>query len=170
MAESIANGRVEDLRTYVSALVSRLRLGDNDRFTTYNGARDPVEVLGYRRGLGYRDYLQRYLRQDIAATIVKMYPEDTWSQGVQIKEAVRGEEDTPFEAEWKALEAFAKAGKAKSIGVSHYCRKHLDDILEIATIITDGGVISPIIYLHLSVMVQNAAHHAELRAVRLFPE
>ena len=38
------------------------------------------------------------------------------------------------QAEWKALEAFAKAGKAKSIGVSHYCRKHLDDILEIATI------------------------------------
>ena len=38
------------------------------------------------------------------------------------------------QAEWKALEAFVKAGKAKAIGISHYCRRHLDDILEIATI------------------------------------
>ena len=37
------------------------------------------------------------------------------------------------QAEWKALEAFVKAGKAKAIGISHYCRRHLDDILEIAT-------------------------------------
>jgi len=36
--------------------------------------------------------------------------------------------------EWRALEAFVRAGKARSIGVSHYCRTHLDDILEIATI------------------------------------
>lgn len=38
------------------------------------------------------------------------------------------------QAEWKALETFAKAGKAKAIGISHYCKKHLDDVLEIATI------------------------------------
>jgi len=36
--------------------------------------------------------------------------------------------------EWSALEAFVKEGKARAIGVSHYCRRHLDDILEIATI------------------------------------
>lgn len=34
---------------------------------------------------------------------------------------------------WKALEDFKKAGKARSIGVSHFCRHHLDDILEINT-------------------------------------
>jgi diketogulonate reductase-like aldo/keto reductase len=33
--------------------------------------------------------------------------------------------------EWKALEAFQKAGKAKAIGVSHYCRQHVQDILDI---------------------------------------
>ena len=38
------------------------------------------------------------------------------------------------QAEWRALEAFVRAGKTKSIGISHYCRKHLDDILEMATI------------------------------------
>jgi diketogulonate reductase-like aldo/keto reductase len=35
---------------------------------------------------------------------------------------------------WKAVEAFQKAGKAKAIGVSHYCQRHLKDIMEIAEI------------------------------------
>jgi len=36
--------------------------------------------------------------------------------------------------EWKALEAWAKSGKARAIGVSHYCQRHLEDVLEIATV------------------------------------
>ena len=36
--------------------------------------------------------------------------------------------------QWKALETYVRAGKARAIGVSHYCRKHIDDILEIMTI------------------------------------
>jgi len=35
---------------------------------------------------------------------------------------------------WRALEAFARAGKARAIGVSHYCPQHLEDILPIATL------------------------------------
>jgi len=38
------------------------------------------------------------------------------------------------QAEWRAMEAFVKAGKAKAIGISHYCKSHVQDILEIATI------------------------------------
>jgi len=38
------------------------------------------------------------------------------------------------QAEWRAMEAFVRAGKARAIGVSHYCKKHLQDIFEIATI------------------------------------
>jgi len=38
------------------------------------------------------------------------------------------------QAEWRAMEAFVKAGKARAIGVSHYCKTHLDDILEMSTI------------------------------------
>jgi diketogulonate reductase-like aldo/keto reductase len=38
------------------------------------------------------------------------------------------------QAQWKAMEAFVGAGKAKAIGVSHYCERHIDDIMEIATI------------------------------------
>jgi aryl-alcohol dehydrogenase-like predicted oxidoreductase len=36
--------------------------------------------------------------------------------------------------EWKALEVFHKAGKARAIGVSHYCKHHLLDIMSIATV------------------------------------
>lgn len=35
--------------------------------------------------------------------------------------------------QWLALERWAKAGRARAIGVSHYCRKHLDDILSVAS-------------------------------------
>lgn len=31
--------------------------------------------------------------------------------------------------EWKALEAIYERGEARSIGVSHYCTQHLEDIL-----------------------------------------
>ncbi|KAF2427191.1 Aldo/keto reductase [Tothia fuscella] len=36
---------------------------------------------------------------------------------------------------WKAMESIKSSGKAKSIGVSNYLRKHMDTILEIATIV-----------------------------------
>eukprot|EP00928_Gymnodinium_smaydae_P061956 TRINITY_DN45906_c0_g1_i1.p1 TRINITY_DN45906_c0_g1~~TRINITY_DN45906_c0_g1_i1.p1 ORF type:complete len:347 (-),score=27.82 TRINITY_DN45906_c0_g1_i1:265-1239(-) len=36
--------------------------------------------------------------------------------------------------EWLALEAWAKAGKARAIGVSHYCKSHVDDVLSVATV------------------------------------
>ena len=32
------------------------------------------------------------------------------------------------------MEEFSLAGKARAIGVSHYCKSHLDDIFEIAII------------------------------------
>ena len=36
--------------------------------------------------------------------------------------------------QWLALESWAKQGKARAIGISHYCRHHLDDILKVATL------------------------------------
>eukprot|EP00316_Scyphosphaera_apsteinii_P001702 CAMPEP_0119313612 /NCGR_PEP_ID=MMETSP1333-20130426/29664_1 /TAXON_ID=418940 /ORGANISM="Scyphosphaera apsteinii, Strain RCC1455" /LENGTH=293 /DNA_ID=CAMNT_0007318477 /DNA_START=83 /DNA_END=964 /DNA_ORIENTATION=- len=38
------------------------------------------------------------------------------------------------QAQWRAMESFVHKGKSRAIGVSHYCRKHLDDVLAIATI------------------------------------
>ena len=36
--------------------------------------------------------------------------------------------------QWRALEEFYKRGHALAIGVSHFCRKHVEEILEIATV------------------------------------
>jgi diketogulonate reductase-like aldo/keto reductase len=36
--------------------------------------------------------------------------------------------------QWKALEEFAKSGKARAIGVSHFCKRQIQDILSIATV------------------------------------
>ena len=36
--------------------------------------------------------------------------------------------------EWLALESIYKMGEARSIGISHYCRKHLWDLMQVATI------------------------------------
>ncbi|CAE7838968.1 P100/11E [Symbiodinium sp. CCMP2592] len=38
------------------------------------------------------------------------------------------------QTEWTALENWAKSGKARAIGVSHYCRRQLDDVLKVATV------------------------------------
>jgi diketogulonate reductase-like aldo/keto reductase len=36
--------------------------------------------------------------------------------------------------EWKALESIYKKGEARSIGISHYCSQHIDDVLKVATV------------------------------------
>lgn len=36
--------------------------------------------------------------------------------------------------EWLAMEKWAKAGKAKAIGISHYCQSHVEDILTVASV------------------------------------
>lgn len=38
------------------------------------------------------------------------------------------------QSEWKVLEKLYKSGKARAIGVSHYCPRHLQDVFEIATV------------------------------------
>merc|ERR1711907_865069 len=35
---------------------------------------------------------------------------------------------------WKVMESFYHSGRARSIGVSHYCKRHLEDVFEIATV------------------------------------
>eukprot|EP00587_Corethron_hystrix_P006363 CAMPEP_0113297102 /NCGR_PEP_ID=MMETSP0010_2-20120614/103_1 /TAXON_ID=216773 ORGANISM="Corethron hystrix, Strain 308" /NCGR_SAMPLE_ID=MMETSP0010_2 /ASSEMBLY_ACC=CAM_ASM_000155 /LENGTH=343 /DNA_ID=CAMNT_0000149933 /DNA_START=109 /DNA_END=1137 /DNA_ORIENTATION=- /assembly_acc=CAM_ASM_000155 len=37
--------------------------------------------------------------------------------------------------EWWALENEYYSGKARSIGISHYCPQHIDDVLEVATVL-----------------------------------
>eukprot|EP00931_Biecheleriopsis_adriatica_P107024 TRINITY_DN81366_c0_g1_i1.p1 TRINITY_DN81366_c0_g1~~TRINITY_DN81366_c0_g1_i1.p1 ORF type:complete len:335 (+),score=41.69 TRINITY_DN81366_c0_g1_i1:127-1005(+) len=43
-------------------------------------------------------------------------------------------DDAAMQESWLALEAWAKAGKARAIGISHFCRHHIDNILAVATL------------------------------------
>ena len=56
--------------------------------------------------------------------------------------------------QWIALEAWAKQGKARAIGISHYCRHHLDDILAVATL----PVALNQVQYHVG-MVKSTCHH-----------
>jgi len=37
--------------------------------------------------------------------------------------------------EWKALQEIYQAGQARSIGISHYCPRHIDDVLEVSHVV-----------------------------------
>jgi len=45
-----------------------------------------------------------------------------------------GKDKASRKAQWLALEAWAKQGKARAIGISHFCKIHLQEVLEIATL------------------------------------
>jgi uncharacterized protein len=70
----------------------------------FDGRRHMHQLLGYKAQLQYRDLKARYLRQHIAQTIVRIFPEATWAQPPTVKEDNDTDTDTPFEQEWKALE------------------------------------------------------------------
>jgi len=65
------------------------------------------------------------LQLDYVDHVMVHFPSD-WEQKVTGKQQ--------RQEQWKALEDFYKSGKARSIGISHYCPNHIDDILEIATV------------------------------------
>ena len=64
-------------------------------------------------GLDYVDHLMTHFPADWAAT--KASPKSR-------------------QQEWLALEKLYESGQARSIGISHYCPRHIDDILEVATV------------------------------------
>jgi diketogulonate reductase-like aldo/keto reductase len=41
---------------------------------------------------------------------------------------------TSRQEEWKALQAWAKTGKARAVGVSHYCRRQYQDVLDVTEV------------------------------------
>ena len=45
-----------------------------------------------------------------------------------------GKDKATRQAQWLALEAWARQGKARAVGVSHYCKYHLQEVLEVATL------------------------------------
>jgi diketogulonate reductase-like aldo/keto reductase len=77
-------------------------------------------------GLSYADAMSNLteslvqLGVDYVDLMLVHYPA-TWG-GKGGKEARR--------SEWKAMQDFHKQGKAKAIGVSHYCEQHIDELME----------------------------------------
>lgn len=67
------------------------------------------------------------LQLDYVDHLMTHYPAD-WASTPSRSSPQRRQE------QWKALEAIYKAGEARSIGVSHYCSNHIDDVLAVASV------------------------------------
>ena len=88
--------------------------------TKIPGGLTPAEVVAYHHenlfqlGLDYVDHLMTH------------FPSD-WDEMYASKEY--------RQKEWLALEEIYNTGQARTIGISHYCKQHIYDILEVATIL-----------------------------------
>jgi len=89
--------------------------------TKIPGGLDYEETLAAHRenmdqlGLTYVDHLMTHFPADWDTTSERSTPERR-------------------QAEWRALEKTYKDGEVRSIGVSHYCANHIDDVLAVATV------------------------------------
>ena len=81
--------------------------------------------LSYHETLAYHAENLMALNIEFVDHLMVHYPAD-WD-ATKASKAVRQEQ-------WRAMQEIWYSGKARSIGVSHYCPRHLQDILEIATV------------------------------------
>lgn len=81
--------------------------------------------LTYQQTLEYHAHNLFSLNVEFVDHLMVHYPAD-WKATRASKE-IRQEQ-------WRAMEEIWFSGKARSIGVSHYCSRHLDDILEVAAV------------------------------------
>lgn len=87
----------------------------------YGGDRDIYTALGYPTTITFQDYLAKYLRQDIAGTIIKRPIERTWKGDVKV--IVSDTPESELERAWMKLykehklkQKFIRADKLSSIG------------------------------------------------------
>lgn len=80
-----------------SELVSRKNLASRAGMH-FGGQRDLYETMGYPRALAVQDFIDSYLRQDIAGRIIDAFPDATWREQPDV-------EGSPEVAEsWRTLE------------------------------------------------------------------
>jgi len=91
--------------------------------TQYGGKRDLYDTLGYDNTIAFSDYLQRYLRQDVARRIVDAPADKTWQEWPDVSDDDDSQEETPFEAgirelhdETGVLEALRNTDRYAGIG------------------------------------------------------
>lgn len=113
------------LKTNASALAARAALASKLGMA-FAGKRDIYKSAGYPVDPGYTDYYAAYRRHDIARTIVRAYPDESWRLPPEILDGDQPEtgkeEKSPFVTEWNKIaqeigaENDADAGK----GLLHY--------------------------------------------------
>jgi hypothetical protein len=118
-----AAAEVDDaFRAGASVMIDRLRYAQAV-FQQFEGKRDFYKVLGYKKVIEFEDYVSQYERGDIAARIIDIPAEETWSAFPNILDAdgAKGE----FAKQWAILsrklnlpEAFTRLDRAAGIG--HY--------------------------------------------------
>ena len=86
-----------------SELVNRALLAGALGKQQYSGDRDIYQALGYLKEITFADYLERYIRQDIANAIVTRPVEATWVSDVGIAET-DDDNETPFEKAYSELD------------------------------------------------------------------
>lgn len=96
-----------EIRSAASVLIERMQFFRMHGIS-FNGQRDMYEVLGYDRNISPTQYRERYARGGIAARIVEAFPKATWRGGAELIEDEDPETNTPFEQQWKDLDARLK--------------------------------------------------------------
>lgn len=99
--------KLAQLRAAESILLERERFASLAG-VTFDGARDTYTVLGYKKVLTYKDFLERFARDDIAQRIVKAFPAATWSDPPAVVEDKDPEKVTRFEESFRYLAARLK--------------------------------------------------------------
>jgi len=99
----------------MSALAGRLDFFNKFGWDDYNGARNLFNALGYPQIIRYKDYHNRYARQEIAKAIIDKPVKATWQgQGWNVQEILEkeGNEKTQFEL---AVNELKKQFKLRSV-------------------------------------------------------
>lgn len=128
------NSKTGKLQILEGNIVGRMMLASMLGYQ-YGGDRNMYQALGYPESdPQFKDYLGRYLRQDIANAVISRPVSATWLGALEVLEAKRSQ-DTSFEDGWKNLnkkfglkQKFARLDKLTGIGEYGVLVFGLDDV------------------------------------------
>ena len=100
-----SNQELNQLRTNVAMLAANVLLSRTMWFRQFaeNDCKDIDTECGYPIDISREVYKRKYLRDDVAARVVNLYPEECWVEDPQIYEQ-EDEEETEFEKAWDKLQ------------------------------------------------------------------
>lgn len=134
--------RAQELQAFAST-VSRLNLASK-MGTSYDGERDLYDALGYPTNIGFRDYYNKYKRQDIAKAVIDRPVAASWKGDIQVVDEV-GAKKTKFEKSWAKLykdvgmkNIFMRVDRLASIGRYGVLLLGLNDVKQ------ENGFMNPV--------------------------